>query len=117
MVFAAVYCQFSLAGERGLAMERTQLEKMIEQLEEASHLFPHKDICMMGDFNLDWARQDDSSYIRASLLKVWMAALRLHGLQWLPTGPHIGLMVSMHVGTMSQPWITHMCHQGSLKPQ
>ena len=84
IVIGGIYRQFSSAGQHGLSFEGEQIEAIITQIEKLAQA---KNICVMGDFNLDMSRMGDLLYARKELLLKWTNALNAAGLTWLQTGP------------------------------
>jgi hypothetical protein len=69
----------------GLAMEREQLEFIVDQIKLASE--SARAIVVLGDFNLDAHRLKDESYSRQALLRYLVDGTKAAGLQYSLTPP------------------------------
>jgi hypothetical protein len=86
MLFAAVYRVWTDSEkETGKAVEWTHLSTLIGQVERAAT--SKKGMIILGDFNLDTAREHDAAYQRRDLLTEFVRAMAANGLEYFPTPP------------------------------
>jgi hypothetical protein len=70
--------------ERGLNMERANLQSFLEQSTKAAAT---KRVVILGDVNADALRVNDSGYSRRAVLNELQAGLDCLGFKYHPTGP------------------------------
>jgi hypothetical protein len=99
LVIGGVYRQWSLVTTMGtpslchvpvqrkcsLAMEREQLEYIVDQIKSATE--SSRAVVVLGDFNLDAHRLKDESYSRQALLQYLVDGTKAAGLQYSSTPP------------------------------
>ena len=85
LVLGGLYRQWSCGGDRGLPLERQQLDDLCRAVARATAEFPADDMCVLGDVNLDMAKLSDPSYSRRPLLIEWLATMECAALSWCPT--------------------------------
>jgi endonuclease/exonuclease/phosphatase (EEP) superfamily protein YafD len=89
LVIGGVYRQWTSSSlttpshHSGLAMEREQLDIILNQVRLASQTA--KAIIALGDFNLDAHRSSNASYSRRSLLRCLAEGMEAAGLDYVPT--------------------------------
>ena len=86
-ILGGIYRQFTLRGERSRALEWDQLQQIVNMIRSVYSVHGAEELGLIGDFNLDMAKCEESTYSRAALLRHWMEAMDKSGLSWLPTGP------------------------------